>query len=262
MKYTLLELTQLILSSMDSDEINSINDSVESQQVVAVIRTCYGDIFSRSNLPENYTLFNLTASGDATKPTIMFLPKEAVTNCLWVKYNVARADEADSRFRDLCHVSLPELLTRMHAHVPAQSPKLVKFNHMVDGTNIEFIADSSIAPSFYSSWDDSTFVFNSFDSAVDTTMQSSKTLAYGEKVPPWSTSNRFVPPVDDHQLLLHEAKALAWMEMRQMQHPRAERGARQQWVHLQRTKHKILDGDDYQTATPNYGRSSGRTYRK
>src|SRR3954462_9916801 len=90
--------------------------------------------------------------------------------------------------------SLPEFLTRMHAHVPAQSPKLVKFNHMVDGTNIEFIADSSIAPSFYSSWDDSTFVLNSFDSAVDTTLQSSKTLAYGEKVPPWSTSNTFVPP--------------------------------------------------------------------
>jgi hypothetical protein len=254
MKYTLLELTQMILSSMDSDEVNSINDTVESQQVVNVIKTCYGDIFSRSNLPENYTLFNLTASGDATKPTLMFLPETTVTNCLWVRYNCQRADEIDSRFLPVCHVPLSEFLYRMHAHVPAQGPRLIKFTHIVDGTNIEFIADSSIAPTFYTSWDDKAFIFNSYDSEVDTTLQSSKTMAYGEKQPPWITSNTFVPPIDDHQLLLHESKALAWMEIRQMQHPRAERGARQQWVHLQRTKHKILDGDDYFTTTPNYGR--------
>jgi hypothetical protein len=254
MKYTLLELTQIILSSMDSDEINSINDTVESQQVLTIIKTVYADIFSRSNLPENYILFNLSASGDAGKPTIMFLPEDAVTNCLWVKYNMARADDIDSRFARVCHVSLSEFLTRMHAHVPSQGTHLIKFNHIVDGTNIEFVADNSVAPSFYTSFDDKTFVFNSYDSEVDTTLQSSKTMAYGEKQPPWIASNTFIPPIDDHQLLLHEAKALAWVEMRQMQHPKAERSARQQLVHLQRTKHKILDGDDYRTQTPNYGR--------
>jgi len=35
MKYTLLKMVQLILSAMDSDEVNGISDTVESLQVVA-----------------------------------------------------------------------------------------------------------------------------------------------------------------------------------------------------------------------------------
>jgi hypothetical protein len=43
-KMTLLEMTQDILSDMDSDEVNSINDSVESLQVAQIIKTTYFNI--------------------------------------------------------------------------------------------------------------------------------------------------------------------------------------------------------------------------
>jgi hypothetical protein len=254
MKYTLLQLTQTVLSSMDSDEINSINDTVESQQVVKIIKTCYGDIFSRGNVPENYTIFQLTASGDSTYPTIMTLPTDAVKNCLWVKYDCALSGETDTNFQPMHFVSLDEFLRRMHAYRPSEDSVLETFDYEIEGTDFEFIVDNSVAPSNLTTWDDSTFLFNSYDSDVDTTLQSSKTMCYGERQPPWTESDAFVPPLDDHQLLIHEAKSLAWAEMRQLTHPRAERSARQQWVQLARTKHKILDGDDFKTWTPNYGR--------
>ena len=40
-KMSLLEMTQDILSDMDSDEVNSINDSVESLQVLGIIKNTY-----------------------------------------------------------------------------------------------------------------------------------------------------------------------------------------------------------------------------
>jgi hypothetical protein len=255
MKYTLLQLTQTVLSSMDSDEINSINDTVESQQVVKIIKTCYGDIFSRGNVPENYTIFQLTASGSSSYPTIMTLPTDAVKNCLWVKYDCRQTGETDTHFLPVERVSLEEFLNRMHAYAPsADTASLQTFNYTIDGTSFQFIVDKVTAPTYYTTWDDSTFLFNSYDSVVDTTLQSSKTMCYGERQPPWTESDSFVPSLDDHQLLIHEAKALAWAEMRQLTHPRAERSARQEWVSFARTKHKILDGDDYQTWTPHYGR--------
>jgi hypothetical protein len=50
-KYTLLELTQRILESMDSDEVDSIEDSPESLAVANIIKECYFDILGKLDLP-------------------------------------------------------------------------------------------------------------------------------------------------------------------------------------------------------------------
>ena len=49
MKYTLLAIVQEILSDMDSDEVNSIDDTVESQQVASIVRSAYMAIMSNRN---------------------------------------------------------------------------------------------------------------------------------------------------------------------------------------------------------------------
>ena len=53
MKYTLLEMTQDILSNMSSDEVNSISDTTESLQVATIIKQKYFDLISRVNRPEH-----------------------------------------------------------------------------------------------------------------------------------------------------------------------------------------------------------------
>jgi len=85
MKYTVLEMTQSILSAMDSDEVNSINDTTEASQVAECIRTTYNSLVSRLNLPANNQLISLTASTDATQPTVMTMP-DGVQRLDWVKY--------------------------------------------------------------------------------------------------------------------------------------------------------------------------------
>src|SRR5260370_33222766 len=86
MKYTLLQLTQDILSSMDADQITSINDTAESLQVVTCIKTVYDDILSRSGIFVYKTLCTLVASGNVLQPVLMTKPTN-ITTIDWVKYD-------------------------------------------------------------------------------------------------------------------------------------------------------------------------------
>lgn len=101
---TLLEMTQNILASLDSDQVNSISDTVESDQVARIIQNKYYDILSRDNIPEQQMLMQLTASGDSTKPTLMYVP-DGVTTIEWLKYFDANpADGLDvSQFGAFSH---------------------------------------------------------------------------------------------------------------------------------------------------------------
>lgn len=85
MKYTLLDLTQSILASMSSDEVNSVGDTTESLQVAEIIRQKYFDIINRVPLPEHEQLIQLEASADTDSPVLMFVP-DGIANIAWLKY--------------------------------------------------------------------------------------------------------------------------------------------------------------------------------
>jgi len=257
MKYTLLELTQAVLSSMDSDEVNSINDTVESQQVVEVIKTVYDDIISRSDLSSNKTLFNLNASDDVTKPVLMVKPDQ-IDRIEWLKYNVMRNGETDPVWDELRHLSVSDFMDYGHNYRPSET-NVDTFNYTSDGSIFTFTYRNDQGPKFYTSIDDNVIIFDSYDNTVDTTLQSTKTLAYGSKKTTFVKDDNFTPNLQPGQfaLLLNEAKSLAWAELKQSQHQKAEMTARRGWRHLQRTRqnipipHRIIDTFD---SLPNFGR--------
>lgn len=78
-------MTQNILSSMNSDQINSIGDTPESLQVAEAIKTTYFNMLGRYDMPEHNQLFNLEPSNSASQPTLMFVP-DGVTRIEWVDY--------------------------------------------------------------------------------------------------------------------------------------------------------------------------------
>lgn len=253
MKYTLLDLTQTVLSSMDSDEINSISDSVESQQVAKIIRTVYYDIINRSGLPELNTPVNLSASGDSTKPVIMYVP-EAVSKVDWVQYDNATLTEPNRNLQPVYFIPFKEFMERSNG-LDIDETTVDSFSLTVNGATFNIQYKNDKAPEYYTTFDDSTFIFDSFDSAVDTTLQSSKTLAYGRRIPVFTMSDTFTPELDEpqFQLLLNEAKALAWAELKQAAHTKAEQNSRRGWVSLQRSKVDITRMSDFEML-PSFGR--------
>ena len=83
---TLLDLTQRILSAMDSDVVNHIGDTAEASQVADVIRETYLDIIDEYDLKAKHTVFQLNASGTTARPTHMSLP-EGYHSIEWIKYD-------------------------------------------------------------------------------------------------------------------------------------------------------------------------------
>src|SRR6056297_495991 len=74
-KKTLLELVQNILSDMDSQDVNSIGDTLEAQQVARIVESTYYNLITTTDIPEHYELIKLTAASDSTYPTHFSFPE-------------------------------------------------------------------------------------------------------------------------------------------------------------------------------------------
>lgn len=231
MKLSLLELTQNILSRLDSDEVNSINDSAEARQVAQVVRNAYFNIIARSNLPEHEKIFSLDASGSDDNPTIMLRP-ENVSKIKWIKYNVEDANLVD-KYRSIYIIPFEQFDDRMRMLNPSETN--VRTFTLDDKT---FYYRDDVAPFFCTVYNDNYIIFDSYNKAVDTTLQASKSLAFGEIMPVFTLTDDFTPDLDDQQfpLLINEATSLAFFELKQEQHQKAEQEAKRQWRSLQRTK--------------------------
>lgn len=253
MKYTLLDLTQAVLSSMDSDEVNSIGDTVESLQVATVIRSAYFDIITRANLPEHYSLVNLDPSLDETKPVVMYIPS-TVAEVIWLKYNAATTTDTELLMRPVRFVELQEFLAQSYQLLSSDA-NVATVTLTLKGNHVPFLYKNDRAPTCYTSFDDNTLIFDAYDAAVDTTLQSSKTLAYARLTIPWTMADTFMPPLDDAQfaLLLNEAKSLAWAELKQTAHVKAEKNSQRGWSTLQKNKHET-EQTSFFDRLPNYGR--------
>lgn len=253
MKYTLLDLVQAVASSMDSDEVNSISDSVESLQIANVIRTAYFDLKDRANLPEHYSLVNLEASGDTDKPVLMTLP-ETVSKVVWIKYDQETVDNPELNMQLIDFIPLEDFLRRMHS-LSETADNVGMFTHTVGSSSFTILYEDDRPPSYYTTFDDNTLIFDSYDSGVDTTLQAAKTMCYAKLVVPFEMSNTFVPDLDEEQfsLLLNEAKSLAWAELKQTAHAKAELNSRRGWSRLQKSKYASQKQSDFDQL-PYFGR--------
>lgn len=262
MKYTLLELTQSILSSMDSDEVTSINDTVESQQVVEVIKTVYDDIISRGDLTTNKTLFNLEASEDPLKPIIMTKP-DNIERIEWIKYDTRLVGDTEASWSNLTYLPPVDFVDYMHSGNQSGTD-VGTFDYLSGAFAMTFTYRNDTAPHYYTSFDDNVIFFDSYDIAIDGQLQATKTLCYGLKVTDFTKSDEFVPNLQPQQfaLLLNEAKSLAWVELKQTGHQKAEQSSRRNWRHLQKTRteipnnsKEILNNASNFSVLPNFARA-------
>jgi hypothetical protein len=249
MRMTLIDMVQDILSSMDSDEVDSIDDTTEAMQVARVIRSTYYDIITRLDAPEHYDYYNLLPTTSAT-PTIMTLPSNALT-LESIKYNIIETSLGDT-LPNLVDVDMQEKDTFFNQmYLLMSQDNTINFTH--DSKNFYCYTDR--APSKYTSYDDYTIVFDAYNSAEDTNLQSSKTMAYGMLGPTFSFDDAFIPDLDARQfpLLLNESKVLAHAEQKQTQHPVAAQRARKAWIKSQSTKQGIKTHTALERA-PDYGK--------
>lgn len=206
MKMTLLEIVVDILNDLDSDEVNSIDDTAEAQQVAQIVKSTYFAIISNRNWPHLKRGIKLESSGNTAYPSHMKLA-DNVKELSFVNYNKAGVGDTRKLYKEVRWME-PEDFLR---HTNMRNNTEQNVDVITDYSGIELLIRNDQQPTYYTSFDDTNLVFDSYDSAVDDTLQESKVQAQGYVNPTWYSLDEFIPdlPEEAFTYLLEEAKSRA-----------------------------------------------------
>jgi hypothetical protein len=253
MKRTLLEIVQNILNDLDSDEVNSISDTTESQQVAEIVKQAYFDIISNRNWAHLSGLFQFPSAIDTERPTHINMP-ENIKEVEFIKYDKRKEATDSMLIRDIDYVLPHEFLTRTYSRNSNNSN--IKTVDNGDGTVL--LIQSDKAPEFWTSFDDKALVFDSYNSKIESTIQNTKLSIKAFVHPVWNSTDDFVPdlPAEAFSNLVAEAKSNAFLTLKQVANDKAEMTAQRQSRWLSRKDWSAHGGVNYAS----YGRRGRGKY--
>lgn len=230
---TLLDMTQNILSALDSDPVDSIDETVEAVQVAELIKEAYFELISQRDWPFLFTLGGLIGLGDVSNPTKMKIP-DTWNKIQWVKYNKKEVKWVD-----------PETFKNI---VDSREP----LAGVVDANGYALNKD----PVYWTSYDDSYIVFDGRDSSVDSTLQASKSVVYGTEQATWQHIDTFTPNIPEKffPTLLAEAKSQAFVNLKQQANAREERKATRGRMAMRNEAWRNESGEVKYNSKVSYGR--------
>lgn len=259
MKYTLLETVQLILSAMDSDEVNSISDTTESLQVANMAKSVFYDMCVDMNLPAYSNIFQLEPSLDSTQPTLMTAPTSLLQKIDWVQYNIVdpTIGETNANYQFCEYIKLEDFIIRQTGFRNATSG-VGEMSVVVQGETFKFMYQTDQFPTYYTTFDDKTYLFNAYRADIDTTLQKSKTLCSGMQYQLFLLQDTFVPALEPTQfsLFINKLKVRAFTELKQQDNKEASAETRRQKIVQQKRKRQSPDLPEIYKVASRYGKTS------
>ena len=116
----------------------------------------------------------------SSTPTVLERP-EGFYDIQWVKYDIKTTSGGDQKYQDIPYVTPKEFMDRTVRRTLSDS--IVEAQTLPDSGHITLIRNDK-APSYFTvldGYDD--LVFDAYDSNLETNLQSSKSLAYGNALP-------------------------------------------------------------------------------
>jgi hypothetical protein len=235
-KKTLLQMVQNILSAMDSDEVNSISDTVESLQVAEIVRETYEDLTATLSIPERRALVRLEGVADVLRPNYLKIP-DTVKDITWIRYNNT----------ELTYKSPEEFVN----YVLSIEGDIT----VTDFNDVTYTVRNDRDPVYWTCFDDEHLVFDALNQSLESTLQESNSLAYAELNNIFQMEDDFVADLDDNMfpLFLSEAKATCFINLKQVSNAKEEQRARRQLVRVQNEFNRTATKNPIDRL-PNYGR--------
>jgi hypothetical protein len=242
MRKTLLSMVQSILSDMDSEDVNSIADTVEAQQIASVIQDTYFNIIAAREIPEHKQMLQLTSLSDSQKPTHFRYPN----NTKEIEKLFYNTSTTGSTYTEVYFVEPIDFLNR----VDESATNTIQVQTVAGNVPVFIMTDRM--PKYYTSFDDDNIIMDAYDSSVEAILQESKTRAYGTIYPTFSIEDSFEPDIDDTMLpyLLAEAKSTCFSLFKSGSDPKVEQAARRLKSYVQNDMYKTRR----ENKRPHYGR--------
>lgn len=251
MSTTVLDIVQLILSDIDSDEVNSIGDTIEASQIANLVEQYFYIIVDEFDLQAVKKLFQLEGLGDVSRPTVMRIP-EGVHSIEWIRYNIRRSSDTADNWAIVHQLDPADFIE----HTLKQREQSVA---SVVGSGVSVYIGTDAPPQYWTTFDGNELVFDSYDTGVDSTVQSSKTNCYGQGRPTLVKDDSTPIPLPPRQIILlqNEARKAAFDLFKDGIPLSVMQAANQSRVRSQRTR----DVDRMNRERPNlpdYGRRPRR----
>lgn len=246
--WNLLSIVNHILDANDMELVSSIDSTTESEQVAEAVKGTFYNIVSDQEFEGHFTGFKLDPSSDPARPTHMKLPA-SIKRVEDVYYNMRKSGDTTDDYQ-LCRYLTPrEFLARSN-----QFARATNVTKVDDYSGIPLFIINNAAPKFYTSFDDSNIVFDSYDSGLEVAMQSSKTQCTGVTQAHFESTNEYIPDLPEEAMmyLIEESKAAASWILNKSVDVKAESRSDTQRRRLSRTSWRT-NGD---IEMPDYGRRS------
>lgn len=246
-------MTQNILSAMNSDEVNSITDTVESAQVAEEIRTTFNEMYTNHDLGTFEGLVNLESPADTTMPHILTLPSN-VQFLRWVKYRDFKNTSGSLIFNDVEYLE-PEVF--LHFIVEKANPASYQMVKLTSTSSATYPIDNANAPKYFTIFDeDQTLVFNSFDASHESYLTGSSCVAWAVQYKSWTHEDSFIPPLPASEFprLLAEAKSACFINYKEIANSNEQTRARRQKVLSQRRPYSVVGDKKGYAANVDYSR--------
>lgn len=247
MTSTLLEIVQEVMSDLDLDEVNSISDTVESEQVARMVKTSYLSLMSSRNWPHLKQLIQLENSGSLALPTHLRMPT-GVKELVFLNYNCAGVGETKRVFKPMRWLEPDEFLRKVNA----RNSDATNIDLIQDSSGVELLIRNDAAPTCYTSFDDEHLVFDSYDATNNSTLIGAKTQVSAYMMPDWVHVDSHTPDLPEEAFiaLIEETKSRASLKLNQVQDVKSEAEASSQKRWLSRKAFKAGG----KIKRPNYGR--------
>ena len=257
-KLTLLQVVQKTLESLGSDEVNSINDSVEAEQVAQLAEDSYYELLNQKEFDFLNQLDQLESLADANFPNYLRIPV-TFAKIMQIKYDFTdTTDTTDPGAIKNIDYILPweftNLLQRRN-----QNQANVQIITSMNGIKLPIFNDTKAR--WWTSFDDEHVIFDSYDNTLESTLQGNNSQVLAKVIPVFTQSDSFTPlaPVQFFQTWLNEVKSQAAVEIKQEVNQKAEQKARRGTAVLRRnaTRTDTTDGKVRFGRNARFGSTSG-----
>jgi hypothetical protein len=254
MKLSLLDIVQDVLNDIDSDEVNSIDDTVEAAQVAAIIKSTYFAMMSNRNWPHLRKPIHLIPTTDINQPTQVYI-KDDIKELIFINYDCRKSPYANPE-------GTKAVWVEMKWREPDDFLRIVNTYNELDSNVrevqtenfIDIKVRTDISPTIYTSFDDRTLIFNAYDSVRESNLESNYFQAMAYVMPKWIPTDDFIPDLPDEAFsaLVEECKSRASLKLRQVADQKSEQESQRQQKWLARKARRVHNVLEY----PNYGRRS------
>ncbi len=236
---------------MDSDEVNSIYDTVEALQVATIVVETLEAEFNNIDLPSFNKILQLESVSDVNQPNLLRCGDD-VTEIKVLRY---RDPRNSNRYVEVEYLPPEDFFERQLLYTNSGPDT----QQIVDPSGVSYYIKTNSAPHFYTSVDNNLLIFDSYDSDYDDTLQQSKSFVLGSTLGVTSElSDDYKPPLPNNlfPLLLAEAKATCFLTLKQMASPKSEQIARRQRSRMQHNIYKSGKANySYARSKHNYARN-------